>query len=120
MPNAGNQMVLTGTPGAFNRAVVVSGPPPTHPHGPIIRGNFVPRFVTAPGSVTGCGASGSGGVYAIVKPQNNAAATNAGAVVRGIGGGPPVHICVPGGVAVASGSKLGPAPGNFWSSYSCR
>lgn len=119
----------SGVGGAFGRPglpVVLSGTPP-HPHGPLIRGNLVPRLLAPlqPASSSGNSQSGGGGVggmplYAIVKPQSQQGPS----VVRQIGGGPPVHVCVPmaahpalssqGPTNTAMVNKLGPAtaPGN--------
>lgn len=111
---AGGGGSASGGGGVYGRnglPVVVSGPPPHGPHGPLIRGNLVPRLL-APLPVGGGGAGGGGGMplYAIVKPQSQP-------VVRQIGGGPPAHVCVPmtaQPATTAMVNKLGPAtaPGN--------
>lgn len=86
-----------GVVGALGRVpgmpVVVGGTPP-NPHGPLIRGNLVPRLLapmpansaTVPGGGGGVGPAHHGPVYAIVKPQLAGQPP-----IRG----PPVHVCIP-------------------------
>lgn len=114
---AGGGAVTGGSGGGvFGRnglPVVVPGPPP-HPHGPLIRGNFVPRLLAplqAGGGFSSGGAGGSLPLYAIVKPQSQQPHQQQ---QRPIVGGPPVHVCIGGGAPHCPPAKLGPAtaPGN--------
>lgn len=128
----GRNGIATGLP------LVVSGPPP-HPHGPLIRGNLVPRLLAPlPGgggaqNAPHVGGAGTLPLYAIVKPQQQHSATT---MIRSIvggnggGGGPTMHVVVaahphPGHVVAgginsgATATKLGPAtaPGNTLSVF---
>lgn len=73
----------------------VPGLPVVHPHGPLIRGNLVPRLL-APLPTGAQPGTAPPPLYAIVKPQQSQQA-----VLR-----PPVHVCVP-----LMAPKLGSAAG---------
>lgn len=103
-----------GSSGGFGRApgvpVVVGGAPP-HPHGPLIRGNLVPRLLAPlPTGSSGGGLPHQGPLYAIVKPQLVGPSKSNQQPGRTIAGGPPMHVCVP----VVHPKQLGTAtgPGN--------
>lgn len=114
---AGGGAVTGGSgAGVFGRNglnVVVPGPAP-HPHGPLIRGNFVPRLLAplqAGGGFSSGGAGGSLPLYAIVKPQSQP--QHQQQPHRPIVGGPPVHVCVPvGGGAPHCPPPVKLGPGN--------
>lgn len=107
-----------GSSGGFGRAPgvpVVVGGAPLHPHGPLIRGNLVPRLLAplppAPSTGGVGGLPHQGPLYAIVKPQLVGTAKSSQQPGRTIAGGPPMHVCVP---VVHQKQQLGTAtgPGN--------
>lgn len=98
-----------GGGGAFVRSgglpLIVAGPPPTHPHGPLLRGNLVPRLLaplpqSAVGGPPGTAPGSLPRLYAIVKPQQQQQSQR-------------VHVCVPVAAthhpSAGSMHKLGPA-----------